>query len=109
MTPADDSIEPLLRLFIPRVAALLSAKSRGVIVAPAFDDARGVFDVKHLVEEDVFNEPFRHFRRIQHLADGDGVVSSVMMAKDAARAPARPRQRGHLQGIIEMPSIQSSE
>src|SRR5258706_3001814 len=109
MTPADDSIKPFLRLLIPRVAALLGAKSRGVIVAPAFDDARSVFDVQHLVEEDVFNEPFRNFRRIQHLADGNGVVCAVVVAENAARAPSRPRQRGHLQRIIEMLSIQSSE
>ena len=62
MAPADDSIKPLLGLLISRVAALLGAKGWGVIVATAFDDARRVFDVQHLVEEDVFNEPFRHLR-----------------------------------------------
>src|ERR1041384_1232818 len=109
MAPADDWIEPLLRLFISRVAALLGAKSWGVIVASAFDDARGVLDVKHLVEEDVLNEPFRNFRRIQHLADGYGVVRGVVVAEDAARAPSRPRQRGHFQRTVEVPSIQSPE
>src|SRR5438132_1567902 len=109
MAPADDSIEPLLRLLVPRVAALLGAKGWGVIVAPAFNDARRVFDVKHLVEEDVFNEPFRNFRRIHHLADGNGVVCSVMMAENAARAPSRPRQCWHLQRIVEMLAIQFPE
>src|SRR2546430_17222358 len=109
MAPADDSIKPVLSLLIPRVAALLGAKSWSVIVAPAFDDARGVFDVQHLVEEDVFNEPFRNFRRIQHLADGYGVVCGVVMAENAARPPSRPRQRGHLQRIVEMLSIQFPE
>src|SRR2546429_9944885 len=109
MAPADDSIEPLLGLLIPRVAALLGAKSWGVIVAPAFDDARRVFDVKHFVEQDVFNEPFRNFRRIQHLADGNGVGRSVVMAENAACAPSRPRQGWHLQRIVEMLSIQFSE
>ena len=33
----------------------------GVIVAPAVDKPRRVFDVKHLVIEDVLDEPFRHF------------------------------------------------
>src|SRR5205814_3373373 len=108
MAPADDSIEPLLGLLIPRVAALLGAKGWGVIVAPAFDDARRVLDVQHLVEEDVFNEPFRHVRRIQDLTDGNGVVCGVMVAENAARSSSRPRQRGHLQGIGEMLSIQSS-
>src|SRR5437763_13830120 len=109
MTPADDTIEQLQRLHIPWVATLLGAKGWGVIVATAFDNARHVLDVQHLVEEDVFNEPFRHVRRIQDLADGNGVVCGVMMAENAARPPSRPRQRGHLQGICEILWIQSSD
>ena len=109
MASADDSIEPLLRLFISRVTAFLGAKSWRVIVAPAFDDARGMFDMKHLVEEDVFNEPFRNVGRVQDLADGNGVMRGVVMAQDAARAPSRPCQRGRRQRIIEVLSIQSSE
>src|ERR1041385_4683374 len=107
--PADDSIEPLLGLLITGVAAFFRAKSWRVIVAAAFNDARGVFDVEHLVEEDVLNEPFRHFRRIQHLADGNSVVRGIVMAEDAARPPARPGQCWHFQRIVEVSSIQSSE
>ena len=61
-----------------------------MIVAPAIDDPSGMFDVQHFVEDDVFDEPLGHVARIQGLADGDGIVSGVMMPKDATGSSLRP-------------------
>ena len=84
------AVQPLLCLLVPRVALFFGAKSRGVIVATAVDDAGGMFDVQHFVKDYVLDEPLGHLARIQGLADGDGIVSGIMMAKDAAGSSLRP-------------------
>lgn len=92
-----------------REALLLGAEGFGVVVAAAVDEARGVFDVEHLVIEDVLDEPFGHVRGVQSLADDDGFVDSVVVAEDGARAALRPGERRPLDLPVEVPAVETSE
>src|SRR5437588_305522 len=108
-TMADYVVGPALRFVVVREALLVGAESFGVIVAPAVDEARGVLDVKHLVVEDVFDEPFGHFARVERLADDDCVVDSVVVAEYGARAALRPGESGLFDLASEVALVQALE
>ena len=57
-----------------------------VIVPPAVDQTRWMFNVQHLVIEDVLDKPLRNIGGIQRLADGDAVVNVVVMTENALRS-----------------------
>src|SRR5438105_6094326 len=78
-----DMIEPFLRFPVERIAFLFSAECLRVIEATTVDEPRRMFDVQHLVIEDVLDEPFGHVRCIKRLADHDGVVDGIMVAENA--------------------------
>src|SRR2546421_12977555 len=80
-----------------------------MIVAPAVDEARGVLDVKHLVVEDVFDEPLGHFARVERLADDDCVVNSVVVAEYGARAALRPSEGRLLDVATKVALVQALE
>src|SRR5205809_649138 len=89
---ADDVIQPFLRVTVPRKAFLFGPKRGRVVVAPAVDDASGMFDVQHLVKDDVLDEPFGNFPGVQGLANRDGVVRGVVVAENAFCWSPRPGQ-----------------
>ena len=104
---ADYAFKPFLGLLVTWIALLLGAKSRGVIVAPAVDYSRPMFDVQHLVEEDIFDEPFGDVGGVERFANGDRFVGRVVMAENAARAPLRPGQSGLINLAVKVASIDS--
>ena len=106
---ANDSVEPFLGSFVTRKTLLFGSESGCVITAAAVDHARGMFDVQHLVEEDVFDKPFRYVTRIERLADRDGIVRCIVMAEDAARASLRPSQHRFGNLTLEIASIDTSK
>src|SRR5437764_5603389 len=106
---ADYLVEPALRVVVVREALLVGAEGFGVVVAPAVDEACGVFDVKHLVVEDVFDEPLGHFARVERLADDDCVVDSVVVAEYGARAALRPGEGRLLDVASEVALVQALE
>src|SRR5437764_3943433 len=106
---ADYLVEPALRVVVVREALLVGAEGLCVVVAPAVDEARGVLDVKHLVVEDVFDEPFGHIARVQRLADDDRVVDSVVVAEYCARAALRPRKSRRFDLASEVSLVQALE
>ena len=70
-----------------RKPALVQSKSARVIVTAAIYQAGRMFDVKHLVVEDVLNEPFWHVVGVESFAYRDAVVNVVVMAEDIPCAP----------------------
>lgn len=64
---------------------LFRAKSRSVIIAAAPDDAGRMLNVKHLVEQDVLDEPLRYVGGVERFADSDGVVRCIMVPQNAPR------------------------
>src|SRR5204863_3210140 len=91
------------------ITLLIGTKCGRVIVAPAVDDARRMLYVKYLVEHDVFHKPFRDFPRVESLADGNGLVSRVVMPQDAARPALRPCQYRLFNLTVKMASIDARE
>lgn len=106
---ACDMIEPFLRFVKQRVAFLFGEKCFRVRVAAAFNDARRMFDVQHLVIEDVFDKPLGNIWRVQRLADDDGVEGAIMMAENAARASLRPGERGLFQFVVKITTVEARE
>src|SRR6201990_2057402 len=94
-------VEVALRLVVARVALLVGAEGFGVVVASAVDEAGRVLYVKHLVVEDVLDEPLGHVLRVESLADDDRVVDAVVVAEYCARAALRPCERRLLQLAVE--------
>ena len=70
-----------------RKPALVQSKCAGVIVTAAIYQTGGMFNVKHLVVEDVLNEPFRHVFGVESFAYRDAVVDVVVMTEDIPCAP----------------------
>ena len=56
-----EALEPLLRLLVVRKFALIKPESAGVIVAPPIDQTCRMFNVQHLVIQDVLDKPLRNF------------------------------------------------
>ena len=102
---ARDQFEPALGLFVVRKPALFGAKGVGVVITSALDEPRGMFDVQHLVIEHILDKPFGNIRRVQCLADDDGVMRGVVMSHDAARAALRPCQSRSLNLAVEVTAV----
>ena len=62
--------------------ALVQSKGARVIVAATIYQTGGMFNVKHLVVQDVLNEPFRHVFGVESFAYRDAVVDVVVMTED---------------------------
>src|ERR1044071_6565332 len=75
--------EPFLRLLVIWKTALIKPERARVVVTPSFDQTRRVFDVEHLMIEDVLHKPFRNIDGIQSFADRDALVNMVMVTEDA--------------------------
>jgi hypothetical protein len=74
----------------PGKGFLFGPKRGGVVITPAVDYAGGVFDMQHLVENDVLEEPLGNIPGIQGFANRNGVVRRVVVAEDAFRRSPRP-------------------
>jgi len=61
--------------------AFVAAEDGRVVESAAVDDLGRVIDVEHFVEDDVFHDEFRDGRRIEGLADNDGLVGRVVVAE----------------------------
>src|SRR5205085_2425757 len=104
-----DMIEPFLRFPVERVAFLFSAKGFRVIEATTIDKPRWMFDMQHLVIEDVLDKPFGPVRGVERLADHDGVVDGIVVAENAARAARRPSERRLLKCIVQITPVEACE
>jgi hypothetical protein len=71
---------------------LFGLEFAGVDAAAAGFDADGMFEVKHLVVEKVFDGAARSVRAIEDPADDDGVVGGVVVTEHAARVMGGPSQ-----------------
>ena len=67
--------------------ALVQSKSARMIVAAAIYETGRMFDVKHLVVEDVLDEPLWYVRGVESFAYRDAVVNVVVMTEDIPCAP----------------------
>ena len=83
---ASDPFKPLLRFLIVRKAAFVESKRGGVVVTPAIDQTRRMFNVKHLMIEDVLDKPFGHIDRVQRFTNRYVIVHAVVMSQNAARS-----------------------
>src|SRR5688500_3944520 len=66
-----------------------------------------MFDVQHLVIQDVLDKPFGNVRRVESLADRDAVGDVGMMTENALRPSLRPGDRRFWYRTIEITAIQS--
>ena len=87
---SNDVIQPFLRVLVSRKASLFGSKCGRVVIAAAVNYSGRMFDVQHLVEEDVLDEPLGNLARIQNLADRNRLMRGVMMTQNAAGSPLRP-------------------
>jgi hypothetical protein len=69
---------------------LLGLKFAGVNAAPTSFDADGVFEVEHLVVDEIFDGATRSVWAIEDAGDDDGVVGSVVVAEHAAGVMSGP-------------------
>ncbi len=70
--------------------ALLGLKFTGVNAAAARFDADGVFEVEHLVVEEIFDGATRGIGAIEDAGDNDGVVGGVVVAEHTAGVMSGP-------------------
>src|SRR5262249_29006341 len=59
MMSPNDAVEPLLGLFVTGVPLFFGAECGRVIMPAAVNNAGWVLDMKHFVEQNVFDEPLR--------------------------------------------------
>jgi hypothetical protein len=59
-TLASDLLKPALSIFISGKAAFIQPECRRVVITAAVDHPCRMFNMKHLVIENGFHEPFRH-------------------------------------------------
>ena len=97
MTTANDAIQPVLRLPIVFEGMFFRAERPRVIVAAAIDDASRMFDVQHLVKDDVLDKPFGNLTRVKSLTDRDRVMRRIVMPKNASGFSPRPGE--HRPGV----------
>src|SRR5438132_14031467 len=109
MTTANDAIQPVLRLPIVFEGLFFRAERPRVIVAAAIDNASRMFDVQHLVKDDVLDKPFGNFTRVESLADCDRVMRRIVMPKNASGFSPRPCEHAPEYLAIEVPAVEARE
>src|SRR5437763_6142443 len=107
MTTANDAIQPVLRLPIVFEGLFFRAERPRVRVAAAIDDASPMFDVQHLVKDDVLDKPFGNLARVKSLTDRDRVMRRTVMPKNASGFSPRPGE--HRPGYLasEVPAVKA--
>src|SRR2546421_2421709 len=109
MTTANDAIQPVLRLPIVFEGLFFRTERPRVIVAAAIDNASRMFDVQHLVKDDVVDEPFGNFTRVEGLADRNRVMRRIVMPKNASGFSPRPGEHGPGYLAIEVPAVEAGQ
>lgn len=80
-----------------------------MVISTAVDVPGRVGDVKHLMEEHIFDNESRHIHRIERTTDRDVVVHSIMMPEYPICSPLRPRQRWPLDHPAEVSNVEAAE
>jgi hypothetical protein len=80
-----------------------------VDTAAAGPDADGVFEMKHLVVEEVLDGDAWGVGAIEDAADDYGVVGSVVVPEHAAGVVCAPGERGAAQEAVEETSVERLE
>jgi hypothetical protein len=88
---------------------LFGLELAGVDAAAAGFDADGMFEVEHLVVEEVFDGAARSVGAIEDARDDDGVVGRVVVAEHAAGVMGAPGERGAAEEAVEETGIEGLE
>jgi hypothetical protein len=80
-----------------------------VDAAAAGPDADGMFEVKHLVVEEVLNGAARGVGTIEDAADDDGVVCGVVVAEHATGVVGAPGECGAAEEAVEETGVEGLE
>ena len=81
--------------------ALVGLEGAGVDAASACLDADGMFEVEHLVVEEVFDGAARGVGAVEDAADDDGVVGGVVVAQHAAGVVGAPGEGWAAEQTVE--------
>ena len=92
-----------------REETLFGLELAGVDAAAPGFDADGVFEVEHLVVEEVLDGAARSIRAVEDAADDDGVVGGVVVAQHAAGAVRAPCKRGAAEEAVEESGVERFE
>jgi hypothetical protein len=88
---------------------LFGLELAGVNAAAAGFDADGVFEVEHLVVEEVLDGAARSVGAVEDTGDDDGVVGGVVVAEHAASVMRGPGERGAAEEPVEETSVERLE
>jgi hypothetical protein len=88
---------------------LFGLELAGVNAATAGFDADGMFEVKHLVVEEVLDGAARGVGAVEDAGDDDGVVGGVVMAEHAAGVMGGPGERGAAEEAVEEAGVEGLE
>ena len=88
---------------------LFGLELAGVDAAAAGFDADGVFEVEHLVVEEIFDGAAWGVGAIEDAADDDGVVGGVVVAEHAAGVVGAPGERGAAEEAVEETGVEGLE
>lgn len=80
-----------------------------VDAAAAGFDADGVFEVKHLVVEEILDGAARRVGAVEDAGDDDGVVGGVVVAEHAAGVVRGPGERGAAEEAVEETGVEGLE
>ena len=89
--------------------ALFGLELAGVNAATARLDADGMFEVEHLVVEEVLDGAARSVGAVEDAADDDGVVGGVVVAQHAAGVVGAPGEGGAAEEAVEETDVEGVE
>jgi hypothetical protein len=89
--------------------ALFGLELAGVDAAAAGFDADGMFEVEHLVVEEVLDGAARGVGTVKDAADDDGVVGGVVVAEHAAGVVGGPGEGGTAEESVEEAGVERFE
>lgn len=69
-------------------------------------DANRMFEVQHLVIQQVFDGATRSVRSIEYAADDNGIVCGIVMAQHAAGLMRAPRESGTTEKAVEEAGVE---
>src|ERR1039458_8770084 len=106
------SLQPLdkgQRLFQLREAGLLGLELAGVDAAAEASHFNGVLEMKHLVEEEIFEGVARAGGAVEDAADDDGVVGGVVVAESPLGHVLAPSELGTAEKAGEEAEVERVE
>ena len=78
-----------------------------MVVTAAANYAGFVFYMKHLVVEHILGKIFGHARAVERLADNNGIVDRVVVAKHALGPPQAPGEDRLAELVVEIFFVQA--